>query len=91
MVAEHFTMIAGENDERTLQLSAAMNAAWVYPWEEAGAARRANRALTVGALKGDAAGDESIDVWPAQLRIVQCADGVAALLIGANSKDVWRH
>ena len=51
-------------------------------------ARRANRALTIGTLEGDALAHQPVDVGGAGELVAQRADGVIPLLIRAEPKNV---
>ena len=56
--------------------------------QKAGAARLAHRALAVGAAEGHALLAQPVEDRRLEVRIVQAANGVIALLIGADPEDV---
>ena len=69
-------------------IAAGVDAAGVHAGQEAGAARRADRALAIGAFEGDAGLHKAVDIWRSQLPVVERADRVVALLIGAYPKYI---
>ena len=76
-----------------LSVLATSRGARITPGEKGGAARRANRALAIGAREGGAVGGQGVEVRCADMRITQRGDGVRPLLVGADPQNVWwlRH
>ena len=52
------------------------------------AGRSVHPALHVGAVEGEAASHEAVEVWRLDLRIAQRGDGIGALVIGEEQEDV---
>ena len=68
-----------------------MHRAGIHTGEETGAARRANRALTIGVGEGRTRGDQAIDIGRRHTFVSQSGDRIVALLVGANPENIWRH
>ena len=97
-LAGQATVVAGVGQELRHQrrgigpdviaVHAGADAAGVHARQEAGAAGRADRILTVGVGKGNACADQPVDVGRVGPVIAERMDGVVALLIGANPQDI---
>ena len=68
-----------------------VHGASIHTGEKTGATRRADRALTIGMGEGRTRGDQAIDIGCRHMFVSQSGDRIVALLIGANSENIWRH
>ncbi len=67
----------------------AARSARVASGEKAGSAGRADGALREGGFEEDALFGEAVQVGGVYIRVAITAEGVKALLVGADPEDVW--
>src|SRR3546814_7081165 len=73
-----------------LAVLAASRRARIPPGEEAGAARRTNRALAEGALEQHTLFREAIEMGRLDMIVAVAAERIPSLLIGADPQDIDR-
>ncbi len=72
-----------------LAVLSAARGARVASGEEAGSAGRADGTLREGVFKEDALFGEAVQVGGVYIGVAITAEGVKALLVGADPEDVW--
>ena len=65
-----------------------VDGAGILAGEKASATWRTDRALAIGMGEGDTFSHEAVDVRGGDVRVTERTDGVKALLVGTDPKDV---